>query len=258
MTFIAPQLLTPARAAPEGDGWIHEVKYDGFRLLCDVQPGRVRLYTRRGNDWTSRLPGIAVAMGALDIRSAYLDGEITALAADGIPDFEGLPRAMRGARGSPRLVYHAFDLLALDGRDLTRLDVLARKRLLAAVLHEAPPCIRYTDHLRGDGPALWKHAHALGLEGIVSKRAGSGYHPGQRTRAWLKVKCYHRYTFTITAVHPDSVAVAADDGAPAGLVPVWSARTLAQVEPGMCVQVKALAWRPGRKLRHATLHPAGG
>ena len=109
------------------------------------------------------------------------------------------------------------------------------------------------EHVAGTGPELWDEAYALGIEGIVCKRAGSGYRPGVRGREWLKVKCFHRYRFTISAIRSDSVAVVDGDGAAAGLVPVYSRRTLAARAPGAEVQVQALAWRPGRKLRHARL-----
>jgi bifunctional non-homologous end joining protein LigD len=253
MSFIPPQLLASAKAAPEGDRWLHEVKYDGFRLLARSDGGRARLYTRQGNDWTSKLPTIAAAIQALGIERGYLDGELVAIGADGLPDFDLLHRAMRGGRNAPALVYQVFDVLQLNGRDLVGMEMRKRKDVAAELLCGRGGPIRYVEHLVGSGPDLWAHAFELGIEGIVSKRAGSGYRPGVRVGHWLKVKCFHRYRFTISAIHHDSVAVIDRDGTAAGLVPVYSRRTLATLRPGTEVEVQALAWRPGRKLRHARL-----
>jgi len=253
MTFIPPQLLTGAKAAPEGDRWLHEVKYDGYRLGACIQAGRVRLYTRGGHDWTGKLASIASAVIELGMRSGYLDGELVAIGADGLPDFTALHRAMRGGRHAPPLLYHVFDLLRARGRDLMPLDVLERKQMLADVLERGGRRLRYVEHVIGGGPELHAHAHALGIEGIVSKRIGSGYRPGSRPRAWLKVKCFHVHRFTISRVFSGEVTVMDGTGAPAGAVPVYSRLQLATLRPGMAVEVKSLAWRPGQKLRHATL-----
>ncbi|HYH78402.1 MAG TPA: hypothetical protein VEX86_01350 [Longimicrobium sp.] len=253
MSFIPPQLLTAAKAAPEGDRWLHEVKYDGYRLCACVQGGRVRLYTRGGHDWTAKLASIEAAVAELGLRGAYLDGELVAIGADGLPDFTALHRAMRGGRNAPPLLYHVFDILRARGRDLMALDVLERKQVLADVLERGGPRLRYVEHVIGSGPELHAEAHSLGIEGIVSKRIGSGYRPGSRPRAWLKVKCFHVHRFTISRVLAEEVAVVDADGASAGVVPVWSRVQLAGLRPGMIVDVKALAWSPGRTLRHATL-----
>jgi bifunctional non-homologous end joining protein LigD len=253
MTFIPPQLLTAAKAAPAGERWLHEVKYDGFRLGACIQAGRVRLYTRGGHDWTAKLPTIEAAVAGLGLRSGYLDGELVAIGTDGFPDFTALHRAMRRGRHAPPLLYQVFDILRTGSRDLLAVDVLTRKQVLADLLSRADATLRYVEHVIGTGPELHAQAHALGIEGIVSKRVGSGYRPGARPRAWLKVKCFHVHRFTITRVLAEDVAVVDADGAPAGLVPVWSRRQLAALRPGTVIDVKALAWRPGRKLRHATI-----
>lgn len=253
MTFIPPQLLTAAKTAPEGERWLHEVKFDGFRLGACIQGGRVRLYTRNGNDWTDKLRPIEAAVAELGLRSGYLDGELVAIGADGFPDFNALHRAMRGGRHAPPLLYHVFDLLRAGTRELLALDVVTRKQMLEEVLARGKRPLRYVEHLIGRGPELHAHARELGIEGIVSKRVGSGYKPGSRPRSWLKVKCFYVHRFTISHVLAEEVAVVDPDGAPAGLVPVWSRRQLATLHPGTVVEVKALAWRPGRKLRHATL-----
>jgi len=253
MSFISPQLLTAARTAPEGDRWLHEVKFDGYRLGAYVQDGRVRLYTRGEHDWTARLRPIEAAVAGLGLRSGYLDGELVAVAADGMPDFDSLHRAMRGGRNAPRLLYHVFDVLHADGRALLHAELAVRKRVLADLVGTGDGAVRYVEHHVGSGPELHARAHALGIEGIVSKRVRSAYRPGERSRRWLKVKCYHLYRVTVARVLDGEVAVRDGDGASAGVVPVWSRLRLAALRPGVEVTVKALAWRPGRKLRHATL-----
>jgi bifunctional non-homologous end joining protein LigD len=253
MTFIPPQLLMAARQAPPGERWLHEVKYDGYRLGACIQGGRIRLYTRGGHDWTDRLRAIEAAIAELGLRDAYLDGELVAIGADGLPDFTALHRAMRGGRHAPPLLYHAFDLLRIRGRELLSSPVLARKERLAEVLARGGERLRYVDHVIGHGPELHEHAHRLGIEGIVSKKVGSGYRPGSRPRAWLKVKCFHVHRFTITRILDGEVAVADPAGAPAGVVPIYSRLQLATLRPGLGIEVRSLAWRPGHKLRHATL-----
>jgi ATP-dependent DNA ligase len=146
-----------------------------------------------------------------------------------------------------------FDLLRAGSRDLLSVDVVTRKRMLEEVLARGGRPLRYVEHLVGRGPELHAHARELGIEGIVSKRVGSGYKPGSRPRSWLKVKCFHVHRFTISRVLAQEVAVVDGEGAPAGLVPVYSRLQLAALRPGMCIEVKSLAWRPGQKLRHATL-----
>lgn len=253
MEFIPPQLLTAAREAPAGERWLHEPKLDGYRLLAQVEDGRVRLYSRRGSDLTPRLAPIIRAVAELGSDRLCVDGELVAIGSDGLPDFDLLHRAMRGGRRAPPLLFYAFDLLRLDGRSLLSVDVLRRKERLRALLDGASPQLMYVDHHVGSGPELHAQAHALGIEGLVSKRVGSVYRPGCRARTWLKVKCYREYTFVVARTTHDGVAVVDAAGASAGVVPVYSARRRASLAAGEVVRVKALAWRPGRSLRHATL-----
>ena len=180
--------------------------------------------------------------------SAWLDGEMVALRADGTPDFHALRRAIAGKRGAPRLAYQVFDLLYLDGRELLGMDVLTRKQMLEERVRGRCPCVRYTDHLVGSGPAFHHAAHQAGLEGIVSKRLGSRYRPGVRSRDWLKVKCMHRYVFTVAGIGKDGAVLVDDGGAFVGCA--WYTR---RPRIGQPVDVAALQWAPGQKLRHATL-----
>lgn len=245
---VRPQLLTSARAAPEGEGWLHEIKYDGYRLLCRLEHGRARLFSRPGRDWTAELPALAAAMEGLGIGSAWFDGEMVALRADGTPDFHAMQRAIGGKRGAPRLAYQVFDLLYLEGRELLGMDVLTRKRMLADRVHGRHPCVRYTDHIVGRGPAFHQAAREAGLEGIVSKRLGSRYRPGVRSRDWVKVKCMHRYVFTVAGFGKDGAVLVDDEGAFVGC-----AFYRRRPRVGQTVDVAALQWTPGRTLRHATL-----
>ena len=196
--WIAPQLATLVSAAPEGDGWIHEIKYDGYRFLCRVDRGAARLLTRSGLDWTERFESIASAASQLTLTRALLDGELVVVRPDGVTSFQDLQNALRGGREQD-LVFFAFDLLHLDGFDLTRVPLLERKGALERVLRNAAssePGVRYSDHVVGQGPKFYEKACRRGLEGIVSKRAEAPYTSG-RTGAWLKTKCIARQEFVI-------------------------------------------------------------
>jgi bifunctional non-homologous end joining protein LigD len=191
-----PQLATLSSEAPEGEDWIHELKFDGYRVLCRVQNGRARLTTRNGKDWTDRFPEIAAALEALDCDSALLDGEVVVLDREGVSRFQRLQNALSGAGGARPLLY-AFDLLHLDGWDVTGAGVEERKELLRPLVAGLEDDrIRYSDHVRGQGRAFHERACAMGVEGIISKRVGRPYRPG-RGKSWLKVKCTARQEFVV-------------------------------------------------------------
>ena len=195
--FIPPELATLTDKAPAGDGWIHEIKLDGYRTAARLEAGKVRMLTRSGLDWTARFRPIAAALAVPKIRAAYLDGEIAVLGEDGVTSFAALQDAL--SRGqAQRLTYHVFDLLHLDGRDLTGLPLIERKALLAPLLARLPKGspVRYSDHVQGQGPKFFAQACKLHLEGIVSKRAAAPYR-SRRTEDWLKVKCLNRQEFVI-------------------------------------------------------------
>ncbi len=185
-----PQLATLVREPPRGPGWLHEIKFDGYRILARVEHGQARLMSRNGKDWTGRFPEITGLLEDVPA-DALLDGEVVALGADGSSSFRRLQEAL-SAKRTERLVYQAFDLLHLDGFDLTATPQAARKRALAEVLESAglvgSARIRYTDHLDGQGDVFFDNVCRLGLEGIVSKRANAPYREG-RNRHWLKLKC---------------------------------------------------------------------
>jgi bifunctional non-homologous end joining protein LigD len=186
--FIAPQLCKAAAHPPNGGDWVHEVKFDGYRMQLRVADAEVSLRTRKGLDWTAKLGPIADA--ARRLPDAIIDGEVVALNARGVPDFAALQAAL--AEGRARgLVYFAFDLLFADGEDLRALPLVARKRRLSELLsgHLADrSVIRYVEHLGDDGESVLSSACRMGLEGIISKRRQSAY-ASQRTENWIKSKC---------------------------------------------------------------------
>jgi bifunctional non-homologous end joining protein LigD len=195
--FIPPELATLTDKAPAGDGWVHEIKLDGYRTAARLEAGKVRMLTRSGLDWTARFRPIATALALPKIRAAYLDGEIAVMGEDGITSFAALQDAL--SRGqAQRLTYYVFDLLHLNGRDLTGLPLIERKALLAPLIARLPKGgpIRYSDHVQGQGPAFFAQACKHHLEGIVAKRAVAPYSSG-RTEDWLKVKCLNRQEFVI-------------------------------------------------------------
>jgi bifunctional non-homologous end joining protein LigD len=181
---------------PPGDDWLHEIKHDGYRLLCTIQNERVRLLSRGGLDWTDKLSRLASSAKELPAREAVLDGEIVVLHPDGRSDFQALQKTIGGARPTG-LTYYLFDALYGDGHDLRLAPLHERKDLLRSLLEGRPQDpIRYSEHVRGHGAAVLERACALGAEGIVSKLRTSIYEP-RRTRTWLKIKCSHRQEFVV-------------------------------------------------------------
>ncbi len=195
--FRDPQLCTLVDAVPTGSAWLHEVKYDGYRALVAVANGTAKVFTRTGLDWTDKFAGIAAAAATLPVRSALIDGEIVAYK-NGHPDFSTLKDAI--SNGGDMTLF-AFDLLELDGEDLTGLSNLDRKARLEPLIPGDDDRLRYSDHVVGAGEQLFETMCREGLEGIVSKRADAPY-AGKRTKAWLKVKCTHRQEFVIVGWLP--------------------------------------------------------
>jgi bifunctional non-homologous end joining protein LigD len=189
----ALQLPTRYRDNAVGPGWLHEIKLDGYRMHARIDAGVVKIITRRGNDWTDKYPTIAKSLAGLPTKSAYLDGELCGVLPDGRTAFNLIQNAME--HGDAALVYFCFDLLYLDGEDLTGLPLVDRKTRLEALLVGAPHIIRYSDHQIGQGSAFYKAACGLGLEGIVSKRVDGRYEPDRRS--WLKTKCLNREEFVV-------------------------------------------------------------
>jgi bifunctional non-homologous end joining protein LigD len=194
---IEVQLATLTSVAPNSDEWIHEIKLDGYRIVARIEDGKAQLLTRRGNDWTARAPKLAETLAALPLHNAVLDGEMCSVRPDGRSDFQGLQNALSESR-SGSLIYYAFDLLFLDGHDLSVLPLTERKAALAALLDRAKEQkqVRLSDHVFGGGVAFFAEACKHQLEGIISKRANAPHHPG-RSKDWLKIKCIARQEFVI-------------------------------------------------------------
>jgi bifunctional non-homologous end joining protein LigD len=194
---LAPQLATLADAPPRGDDWLHEIKYDGYRIVCRLEDGRVRLFTRSAQDWTARLGPVARACAALPAKTAWLDGEVVVFEDGGRTRFEALQEALSN-RGDPgTLRYVLFDLLHHDGDDLRRVPLERRKQRLATLLRRASEAtLVYGDHVIGRGEAFLHQACGHGLEGVVSKRRDSRYHAG-RGQDWRKIRCGQRGEFVV-------------------------------------------------------------
>jgi bifunctional non-homologous end joining protein LigD len=204
--FVGPQLATLVDAPPAGDDWVHEIKYDGYRLLAAIGGGAVRMYTRRGLDWTDKFRPLLRPLLDLPLSSALIDGEVAVADKDGRTDFGALQDRMAEGKGRG-IGYYMFDLLFLDGDDLRQLPLLDRKARLAALLADQPRSgpLFYSDHVVGNGAAMLRKVCAMKLEGIVSKRADAPYR-SERTKAWLKSKCGLGQEFVIIGWRPSEVA----------------------------------------------------
>jgi bifunctional non-homologous end joining protein LigD len=181
--FVWPCLPSRAACPPDGDGWLHEIKHDGFRVIARKVGKRVKLYSRSGNDLTYRFPLIVDALARLRSHSCIIDGEAVSCGEDGISDFNRI----RYRRHDEEVFLYSFDLIELNGDDLRREPLIVRKATLASVLAHPGNGVRFNEHIEHDGPTVFAHACKLGLEGIVSKRKNSRYSSG-RSPHWIKSK----------------------------------------------------------------------
>jgi ATP-dependent DNA ligase len=181
--FIEPCIPSPAPAPPSGSGWVHEIKHDGYRLIVRRDGASVRLFTRRGFDWTARYPLIADAAGKVRARTFTIDGEAVVCGADGVAVFD----ALHSERRLSEAFLYAFDLIELDGDDLRPWPYGERKTRLAKLLARRKRGIVLNEHVEADGASVFAAACRLGLEGIVSKRIDAPYRSG-RSRTWIKTK----------------------------------------------------------------------
>jgi ATP-dependent DNA ligase len=181
--IIEPCLPSPAKTPPSGPGWIHEIKHDGFRIMARRDSAGVRLLTRNGYDFAYRFPFAAAAVVALPAHSFLIDGEMIVTNENGLAVFD----LIRRRRHDQDEVLVAFDLIELEGKDLRRLPIESRKRMLSKLVRGPRPGIVLNEHYEGDGEIVFQHACKLGCEGIVSKRLGSTYSAG-RSKYWVKVK----------------------------------------------------------------------
>ncbi|MCX8570783.1 DNA ligase D [Aminobacter sp. MET-1] len=201
--FVDPALATLVASAPEGTRWVHEIKFDGYRLQAHVNTKDTKLLTRSGLDWTGKFgKPILEALTALDVKTAIIDGELVVEAGNGASDFSALQDDLSQGR-TDRFAFYAFDLMHLDGRDLTRVPLVTRKQLLQKLLGDAVEPLRFSTHFEEDGDLILRHACRLSLEGIVSKLKDAPYRSG-RSRNWLKSKCSERQEFVIAGYVPST------------------------------------------------------
>ena len=212
--FISPQLAFEADSTPNTDDWIHELKLDGYRIQARKSGTQIQLLTRKGIDWTHRMPDVAKAVAILSVRDCTLDGEVVVLSTDGNSSFALLQASFQNAETHP-LTYFVFDLLHIDGHDPRDLALSERKQLLASILpapaanEDADETIRFSEDIPGNGETVFRKACALHAEGIISKRADAPYR-SSRSSDWLKSKCLHEQElviagFTLSSEGPDRV-----------------------------------------------------
>src|ERR1700687_3831852 len=182
--FMEPELATSVDKVPSGESWIHEVKFDGYRVQVHLRDAVVNVFTRRGNDWTNRFRKIAADAWHVNAGSAIIDGEVVVPAANGGTDFSVLQNELKGR--SKKIMMVAFDLLYLNGYDLRKLPLFERKTLLKKII--AATDVQFSESFEIDGREMYKHACKTGLEGVVSKVRDSRYVSG-RINDWVKVTC---------------------------------------------------------------------
>ncbi|MWJ27470.1 DNA ligase D [Halomonas sp. ZH2S] len=196
---LRPQLATLVHETPDTDAWIHEVKFDGYRILARIENNQVRLMTRNGKDWADRLPKLADLLAQLPVTSALIDGEVVALAKNGISSFRHLQEAMSDKR-TDDLVYQVFDMPYLEGYDLKKVALIERKQALSQLLKASgfkdDSQVRYSEHIDSRGTEFYEESCRKGLEGIISKRASSHYQE-KRSKDWLKTKCVLQDEFVV-------------------------------------------------------------
>ena len=205
--FRPLQLATLVDAVPVGNGWFHEIKYDGYRAEVAASGSDVRVYTRNGLDWTDKFAPLVRHIAAMGLPPCLIDGEIVAYGKDGNPDFSSLQAVLKRGHGAQdektELFFFAFDLLEQDGKSLASLGNLERKERLEALLRDAKTPIAVADHVIGAGEKLYAAMCSAGQEGIISKRADAAY-SGRRSKSWVKVKCTRRQEFVIVGWNPSS------------------------------------------------------
>jgi bifunctional non-homologous end joining protein LigD len=201
--FVPPSLATLAPTAPSGEGWVHEIKFDGYRIQARLDHDKVRLLTRKGLDWTAKFPNVAEAVAKLGANTALIDGEVVIEDENGISTFSGLQAALKAGE-QKRFFYYVFDLLHLDGRDLSELPLIERRAVLAKLIgHQQRGPIRYSEHVEKPGAVVLDQACKLSLEGIVSKRADAPYRSG-RSETFIKTKCSNAQEFVVGGYSPST------------------------------------------------------
>jgi DNA ligase D-like protein (predicted ligase) len=193
--WVKPQLCKVVDSPPQGSEWLHEIKYDGYRMHARLHRGGVQLLTRTGLDWTHKYPSIAQAVSTMPARQAYLDGELCGVRPDGKTSFSMIQSASDGGNADA-LVFFLFDLLYLDREVISAAPLHERKERLRQLLSNVGTPLQYSDHQIGRGAEFYAKACEMSLEGIISKRADAPYSPGDRG-LWVKVKCQNREEFVV-------------------------------------------------------------
>jgi bifunctional non-homologous end joining protein LigD len=245
--FVPPALATLHDTAPSGPGWLHEIKFDGYRIEARLDRGRVQLLTRNRQDWTHRFAPIAEAVAKLPAKSALLDGEVVVENDKGASSFSLLQIALREGQ-TDRFVYCVFDILHRDGADLTVRPLVERKAVLKELLRGVTDPIRYAEHFDEDGPRLLKHACELGLEGVVSKRRDAAYSSG-RTENLVKSKCRNEQELVVAGFTPSAAMPSAIGALTVGYYDDGELRYAGRVGTGYNHATARELWRRLQKLR---------
>jgi len=194
---MSPQLATLATGVPAAGQWLYEIKFDGYRLMCRIKAGKATLITRGGHDWSARMPGLIDELQSLGLKSAWLDGEIVVLGANGLPDFNALQKSFDRGTSSAGIDYFLFDLPYFEGYDLRAVELIERRRLLKAFLDDkGTEHVRFSADFPGDAAAVLQSACKLGLEGVMAKRSDAPY-SSARSDTWLKLKFKLRQEFVV-------------------------------------------------------------
>jgi bifunctional non-homologous end joining protein LigD len=249
--FIAPCLAQRQKDVPDGEQWVHEIKFDGYRLEARIDHGNVTLLTRNNLDWTGRFPRIAKALATLDVETAILDGEVVVEREDGTTSFSELVADLKAGTGG-RMVYYAFDLLYLDGIDLRGAALIERKSVLAKLLRgRRSGALRFSEHFTVDGPQMLDKACELGLEGIISKRADKPYRSG-RTGDWIKITCHLTDEFVIGGYLDSTAQKKAIGALVMGRYHRGRLRYMGRVGTGFSRAMATELWKTVQPLRRAT------
>ncbi|HET7804725.1 MAG TPA: DNA ligase D [Pseudolabrys sp.] len=200
--FVPPCLASLSDSGPDQGNWVHELKFDGYRMQARLDRGKVTLLTRKGLDWTKKFPTIAKAIAKLPAKTALIDGELVVEQDDGISSFSLLQQDLKNNRYD-RMYFYAFDLLHLDGTNLAALPLTRRKKVLARLIDRQPDPLRFSQSLTERGGTLLRHACKLGLEGIISKAADAPYRSG-RGNDWIKTKCSARQELVVAGMMPST------------------------------------------------------
>jgi bifunctional non-homologous end joining protein LigD len=249
--FIAPCLAQRQKEVPEGEQWVHEIKFDGYRLEARIERGNVTLLTRNNLDWTKRFSRVAKALATLDVETAILDGEVVVEREDGTTSFSELVADLKAGAGG-RMVYYAFDLLYLNGIDLRGAPLIERKALLAKLLRgRKAGTLRLSEHFTTEGHEMLDKACELGLEGIISKRADKPYRSG-RTGDWIKITCHLTDEFVIGGYLDSTAQKKAVGALVMGRYQRGRLRYMGRVGTGYSRTTASELWKAAQPLRRAT------